>query len=132
MYRMQLLGLVLICAIFLWLPFEDTGTNWALLLAAACTAWGAAWFLARRGFKEKRDWRRLPVAGLLAGLAVAPLAIFLMAVKSGAHGHLAADFTVDQILIVLFSTPVWALAGLLIGGGLGLAERARTQSAPGR
>ena len=127
MHRLRWSGLIWIGGVFLWLPFEDAGTGWALLLAGVGAAWAAAWFLARPKLKDNHNARRLPLAGLLAGLAVTPLAILLMAVKSGVHGHLSADFSITQILGVLVSTPFWALAGLFVGGGLALAERAMAQ-----
>jgi hypothetical protein len=68
---------------------------------------------------------RYLIAGLLAGLAVAPLASFLMVFKTGLHGHGFPDFTPEQIVAVLHRTPIFASSGFFLGLGSGLAVFAR-------
>jgi hypothetical protein len=75
--------------------------------------------------KTGRSWLLYPLAGLLSGLAVTPLALLLMAFKSGVHGHGLPDFTPNQVTLVLLSTPAWAAAGLLVGLGIALWMKAR-------
>ena len=118
--QLRLVGLALGIGFFLWLPFEDIDILWPLFFSALIILWLAArlWLAlpeasARRGFM-------LPLIGTLAGLLVTPLALFLMAVKTGVHGHTGPDFSGSQILVTLERTPYWALAGLLLGGGLAL------------
>jgi ethanolamine transporter EutH len=101
-----------------WLPFEDLQQNWVLLFSIAIAGLTSAYFLARTTEKLKHSWWLYLLTGLLAGLAVTPLAIFLMALKGGIHSHPSADFTAQQVLQVIYTTPVWILAGSLIGLGI--------------
>jgi hypothetical protein len=103
---------------FVWLPFEDVNLNWATLFAIVAAVLVSVYFLARTREVLKVSWRRYLLTGLLAGLLVTPLTILLMALKGGAHGHPFGDFTPDQVLQVIRVTPVWILAGFLIGGGI--------------
>jgi hypothetical protein len=100
-----------------WIPFEDTTLTWVLFFAAAICLLGG---IAITGHQEiLESWNRTPrgaFLGLVAGLAVSPLAIGLMALKSGLHGHSAPDFTVTQMQAALDLFPYFALAGL--AGGL--------------
>ncbi len=123
---LRLSALVLGAALLFWLPFEDTHDRWTVLFASAGSAWFAARFLARR--RPSRPWpflRQSLLAGLLAGLAVGPLASFLMIFKTGLHGHGAPDFTLEQMAAVLLRTPFFVASGLLLGLGYGLAVLAR-------
>ena len=61
----------------------------------------------------------LSLLGLAAELGSGLLALLLMAVKTGLHGH-GPEFSAGEIAWVLRNTPFWAAAGLLSGGGLGL------------
>jgi hypothetical protein len=67
------------------------------------------------------------LVGSLAGLAVTPLALFLMALKTGLHGHSAPDFTLEQMQMVLYRTPIWVAVGLLLGLGVALLRLARVR-----
>jgi hypothetical protein len=125
---LRLSALVLGAGILLWLPFEDTLERWTVLFASAGAAWFAARFLARRS--PARPWPFLlqyVSAGLLAGLAVGPLASFLMVFKTGLHGHGAPDFTPEQMAAVLLHTPFFGIGGLLLGLGSGLAILAKDE-----
>jgi hypothetical protein len=55
---------------------------------------------------------------------VTPLAIGLMAFKSGLHGHNAPDFTLAQMQAALDLFPYFALAGLGVGLAAALRPRA--------
>ena len=103
-----------------WLPFEDTSTAWIVLFAGATSA-----LLAVR--VSLPGSRLLPFTGLahfligmIAGAGVTPIALLLMAFKSGIHGHGSPDFTPEQVMQVLNDTPLFALAGGLAGLGIGL------------
>lgn len=63
------------------------------------------------------------LAGVVAGAGSALLTLFLMALKTGLHGH-GPEFTPQQIAWVWGQLPVWALAGGLIGLGGGLITAA--------
>jgi hypothetical protein len=116
--------------IMLWLPFEDTHTKWAVGFGAAIAVWFAArkvtriWFthiaLSARS-SSIQVFARCSLAGLLAGLAVTPLAFFLMVFKTGLHSHGIPDFTYEQAVEVLHRTPFLALSGLFLGLGSGFA-----------
>lgn len=96
----------------IWLPFEDTQVTYAVLLAAGWCAWGLARVFVRRPFSGLTS---SGLAGAVAGLAVAPLAVFLMVLKGGLHAHGFPDFALLQILSTLAATPWWGLAGLSSG-----------------
>lgn len=118
-------GLLLGAAILLWLPFEDTGIRWVVLFAGAISALLAAGVLQKRALSGWPSWMSHPLTGLLAGAAVTPIAFLLMALKSGVHGHGAPDFTPQQVTSLLNSTPLFGLAGGIIGLGTGLYRRIR-------
>lgn len=99
-----------------------------IALAVAGLALGAAAFIVRR-------WggRTLPPAkgvalfaavGLLSGVGVVLLTIFLMALKTGLHAH-GPEYTPADIMWVWSQLPVWSGAGGLIGLGAGLLLLAR-------
>jgi hypothetical protein len=108
-----------------WIPFEDTTTTWVLFFATAICLLGGASLLANR--QVLGSWSRTgrgAFLGGLAGLAVTPLAIGLMAFKSGLHGHNAPDFTLAQMQAALDLFPYFALAGLGVGLAAALRPRA--------
>ncbi len=59
------------------------------------------------------------VFGLLFGLGSALFTLFLMAAKTGLHGH-GPEFTPAEINWAWNQIPLWSLAGLLGGLGLGM------------
>ncbi len=115
-------------ALLLWLGVEDShvlpvtlfGATGALLLALHK---GLAYF--RRPHAPGVRAVALAAVGVLAGGGAALGAAFLMLLKTGLHGHGFPDYPLAQILTVLARAPVWALAGALVGLGLGLAAMAR-------
>jgi hypothetical protein len=121
--RLRLAGLALGIGFFLWLPFEDIDILWPLVFAALIVLWLAARLWLAIPEHLSRRWFAVPLLGALAGLLVSPLALFLMAVKTGVHGHSGPDFSGSQLLVTLERTPYWILAGLLLGGGLALWRR---------
>jgi hypothetical protein len=103
-----------------WIPFEDISTTAPLLLATALTILGAVIFLS--GVKKPFQ-AALPnfiLAGFVAGIVITPLTLFMMAFKTGLHGHQAPDFSNQQILSIIYRTPIWLIGGLLVGLGSGL------------
>lgn len=122
---LRLAGLLIAVSLFIWIPFEDLGLQWVLILSAAICSWCAVRFLLNRVVSgwQMVLWHSL--VGCLAGLAVAPLAALLMLLKSGLHGHAVPDFTVDQIQTVIGLAPYLSLSGLLIGLGFGLWRAAK-------
>ena len=109
--------------VFLWLPVEDTHLGWVLLISIILCSQAAFLVLKRRqAVKELQRWDFLWTA-LIAGLCVSPLALTLMGLKTGLHGHSASDFSASQVLTVLWLTPVWLVAGSFVGLGIALYTR---------
>jgi hypothetical protein len=123
---MRLLALALGIVLLLWLPIEDVSEQSVVVFAALVSAWLALryWLMVQTG--EIRYWRRHLLVGALTGLLVTPLALFLMALKTGLHGHNTPDFTLEQMQAVLYRTPIWVFVGLLFGLGVALLRLART------
>ena len=57
--------------------------------------------------------------GLALGVGSVMMALFLMAVKTGLHAH-GAEFSTADIAHVWQQLPLWSLAGMLAGLGIGL------------
>lgn len=117
---LRFLAFLLGVYLLLWLPVEDGNVTRVLFSAAAVNAWLALRYIVRLPASAKNGLIRHLLVGLLAGLAVTPMALFLMAFKTGIHGHESPDFTAEQILAVIYGTPIWGCAGLLLGLGNGL------------
>lgn len=132
-YRIS--ALIFGIAWLIWLSIEDLSERWVLLFSVTICVLLAVRFIiyysAQRSKnedkypqnREQRSARRFlfyPLVGALTGLAVTPVAIFLMALKTGLHGHFAPEFTSAQVFIVLVRTPIWIVGGLLIGVGVEL------------
>lgn len=122
---LRLLALLLGVIILFWLSFEDQSEYAVLLLSTAVCAWWAARFLVERPSGRTTVLIRHIIICTLAGLAIAPVAILLMAFKSGIHGHGSPDFTAWQIQSVLSRTPFLTVGGLLLGVGSALWRLAR-------
>lgn len=120
-HQLRLLGILLGIILLVWVSIEDQSVTWAILFAAAVCLLAAAWWLAR--FHQPpagKGWLVYPLAGLLGGAATAPVALLLMALKTGIHGHSIPDYTPAQMGAVLISFPVWIGAGVIIGLGAAL------------
>ncbi len=118
-------GLALIAVSLFWLPLEDTTSRYPLLISGTAALLG---FFAVPAFRPGSDPCLIPpsratLIGALAGLAVAPGAVFLMVFKSGLHGHGFPDFTAAQLATVLQLTPILGLAGGAGGAGIGFWRR---------
>jgi hypothetical protein len=139
-FRLSALGLGIL--LLLWLPVEDLDERWVVAFGAAISALVAAFFLSKtvsskttsltgkdprshglRQWMMGRPWLAFALAGSLAGLAVPPLAALLMIFKMGLHGHPNPDFTPGQLLAIFYRTPVFILAGLFIGSGIGFYRK---------
>ena len=59
------------------------------------------------------------VGGLAYGVGLVLLTLFLMAVKTGLHAH-GPEYTVYELIWVWNQFPLWAVAGSLVGLGIGL------------
>jgi hypothetical protein len=129
--RLRILGIILGIGLLVWLSVEESGDVWVLIFSGAISALVAAqaWLRLKDRAKKPPYW--LPLAGFLAGLLVTPLALLLMALKTGLHGHQGPDFSGSQILSVILRTPVWVISGLLTGLGLEILRRGKNPNPPG-
>jgi hypothetical protein len=100
---------------FLWLPIEDTDEKRALAFAVALMGWFFVRYLVRLSPAVRISLPKHILVGTLAGLGITPAALFLMAFKTGLHGHGIPDFSADQIFSVINRTYFWGSAGLLLG-----------------
>jgi hypothetical protein len=122
-FRLAAFGLGV--AVLIWIPIEDTTIWWVTLFSVLiCTLAGgyAAVVFESRGGKS---WFVFPFVGTIAGVLVTPLALFLMAFKTGIHGHGAPDFTPSQVEAVLQRFPVWVAIGFLVGAFASLWQKLR-------
>ncbi|MEJ2706229.1 MAG: hypothetical protein P8074_01325 [Anaerolineales bacterium] len=129
--RVRIAALILGAGLLVWLPFEDSGLAWIIIFSLAICALAAVYALIKLRPDHKKTWLYLPLTGIAAGVAITPLALSLMAFKSGVHGHGAADFTPAQVTSILQRTPIWAAGGLLIGLGTSLWQSASDGSKNG-
>lgn len=108
-----------------WLPIEDVSENSVFIISTAICSLFAYLTLPKKNIKPNGNLTIPSIGhfflmGLLAGLAVSPVAVFLMIFKNGLHSHGSPDFTNAQIYTALRRTPVWTLSGSLIGLGTGV------------
>jgi hypothetical protein len=106
--------------ILVWLTIEETREFGVLVISGLICTWGAAYFLYRTKLGRRQMVLWHVAVGGMAGLLLAPLAILLMALKSGIHGHGTPDFTPGQLQAILSRARIYILAGILIGAGSGL------------
>ncbi len=109
--------------ILLWLSFEDRDERRAVFLAVLLSTLGAV--ATRMRFSKRIYGYRYLLLGVVFGFLVPLLAVLLMVVKAGLHGHSVPDFTLAQISAVLRLIPVWSVVGLLVGGAAALFDRTR-------
>lgn len=109
--------------LLIWLPFEESSTSGVVLFSIVICMLTLLYFSKRFSVGSRVTLIRSTLVGLLSGLAVSPLAIFLMAFKSGLHGHGAPDFTPAQVDLVLSLFPYFGLGGVSAGVGLDLLCR---------
>lgn len=124
--RLRLIAILLGIIMLLWLPLEDLGERWVLLLSLAFCVWGAARILVQISDIGRLRARHYILLGAVAGLIVPLLGVALMIFKNGLHGHPRPDFTPAQMGEMLLLIPYWLLGGLLIGAGLGLLHFIRS------
>ena len=121
--RMRLGAILLGVMILLWLSFEDRDERRAVFLAVLLSTLGAV--ATRMRFSKRIYGYWYLLLGVVFGFLVPMLAVLLMVVKTGLHGHSVPDFTLAQISAVLRLIPVWSVVGLLVGGAAALFDRTR-------
>ena len=129
--QMRFLAIILGVTLLLWLPIEDTTEIWAILFAIAISIWLAIAFLTPKRVSLRSPLYNYILIGSLAGILITPVALLLMAFKTGLHGHETPDYTVQQLISILRRTPIWIAGGFLIGtgGGIWLTKRQPEQTA---
>lgn len=125
---LRLSGLVLGVIILLWLTIEDRNELVVLLLSALICIWVGTWLLVRIDFTGKYIfWKHVIIGGGM-GLLLEGVALILMALKTGIHGHGIPDFSVDQMRAVVSLSPYFLLGGILVGSSAGLLRSAQMES----
>ena len=119
-FWLRLTGLLLGLTILIWLSIEEQSELFVLVGSGAICAWIASCLLLTPPQSNRQLITRHGLVGIGAGLLLAPLAILLMAVKSGIHGHGTPDFSIAQIQSVLLRSPYFILSGFLIALGIGI------------
>jgi hypothetical protein len=124
---LRIAGLILGILLLVWIPIEDTGESLVVGLAIIF----CAWFAIRHLLLSVKDrlplWMHYLLTGLIAGLSITPVALLLIAFKSGIHGHEVPDFTPTQMARVVEMTPIFTAAGILTGLGAGLLRKEQTK-----
>ena len=121
---LRIFGIIIGFLCLIWLPFEDTSTFYTVGLAVMICAWLAF----RVVVQTKPHLNHHILIGTATGIAVVPITIVLMAVKSGIHAHGFADFQRLQVLQVIATFPYWTLGGLLIGLIVGVCRKRFTHT----
>ena len=121
--RMRLGAILLGVMILFWLSLEDRDERQAVFLAVLLSTLGAV--ATRMRFSKRIYGYWYLLLGVVFGFLVPMLAVLLMVVKTGLHGHSVPDFTLAQISAVLRLIPVWSVVGLLVGGAAALFDRTR-------
>ncbi len=91
----------------------------AFLITSLATGYLIQRYLAARTLSVRGWILALAGLGALFGASVALLTLVFMAVKTGLHNH-GLEFTQDQVSWVIRQIPLWGVAGLIGGLGLGL------------
>lgn len=110
---MRTLGAGWLLLFLVWLPFEDSGLLFPVLLAMDLCVW-----LALRLWPFWSTLGDVLTASLAAGawLAAVPvLTLGFMVFKGGLHGHGFPDFALTRFAYVLLAVPVGALFGAVLG-----------------
>ncbi len=110
---------------FLWIGYEDRGLTAVLVVGASLSlAIGVSLMARWIGGREMPALRWIAVAagaGLVVGASVTWIAALLILMKTSLHTHPYLDFSPTDLRLLIERTPIWALAGLLIGSAFGLA-----------
>jgi hypothetical protein len=111
-----------------WLTPEGNAI-WLVSLLGTILAWAGLWSVVRSRWGNCRLSPRLWIPGSLvfggvAGFSSALATIWLMLMKNVQHSHSFLDFPSEVVVGILARSPVWALAGFLVGGAFVLARLA--------
>jgi hypothetical protein len=122
---MRFLAIFLGMALLFWFPIEDTAVTWATLFAMSISGWLAIAFLIKKPLSLRSLLYNHILTGFLAGILITPIALLLIVFKTGFHAHEAPDYTIDQLISIVWKTPIWVVGGLVVGLGSGVWMTAR-------
>lgn len=100
-----------------------------IVFSAAICTWIAARLLAS---SLKNDFQlvfRHALLGIAGGFALVPVALLLMAIKTGIHGHDTPDFLIGQMLLVISRWFYFIASGLLVSLGTAMWRLAKRRTA---
>jgi len=105
-----------------WISLE--GALWRSIMLAAGVTLLALTYLAQRWLAGRTvslsGWIAVAALwGAAAGLGSAVMTLAFMSLKTGLHAH-GPEFTPQEIRWVVGQIPLWSLAGLSLGLGVGL------------
>jgi len=100
-----------------WLPVEDTNEIAAIVTAFLIVGVFTLNTILRSQPTKNTTWYTL--IGGLAGLAIIPVALLLIAFKTGLHDHGIPEISTERILSAIRKTPIFILGGSCIGLGIG-------------
>jgi hypothetical protein len=106
-----------------WLSVEDRGVFMPLLMSGLVAGAAATRYLiigARYKFLSLTGYILM---GSITGLSIPLIAVLFMILKTGLHSHAEPDYTVQQILNVLYAAPGWLIGGGLIAGGTAIFRK---------
>lgn len=116
---------------FLWIGYEDQGLTPVLIVSGVIAFAIGLETLARRGtyqYLESEHLGRIFLfirgigIGALSGALVGPIVLLLTTLKNALHQHEVADFSTNDLTILLEHLAFWALAGALFGTAASILE----------
>ena len=117
---LRVFGLLLGIVVLIWLPIEESSVLGVLLISTLICSWMGTWLLRRTANSNMKPILRYLIIGGCAGLLIPPMALLLMAMKSGIHGHGRPDYTFSQMQSVISRLPFFVAGGLLVAAGAGV------------
>lgn len=127
---LRISGFALGIITLVWLTVEDRDALAVLVISGLICSWIGIWLLVRIDSSNRYVfWKHAGIGGGM-GLLLAVLALILMALKTGIHGHGTPDYSVEQMRSVFSASPFFLLGGTLVGAGAGLLRTAQLESSP--
>lgn len=122
---------------FLWIGYEDQGLTAVLIVSGVI-----AFAFGLEAYSRLREYKYLEGTlvgrlflfirgigiGALSGALVGPIVLLLTTLKNSLHQHGGADFSTDQLILILDHIAFWTLAGGLFGTAASLYELSKSGS----
>lgn len=120
---------------FVWIGYEDQGLTPVLIVSGMIAfAIGLETYARRSEFLEGNFFGRIfsfirgTGIGALCGALVGPIVLLLATLKNSLHQHGSADFSTEQLILLLDHITFWTLAGALFGTAASILELAKSGS----